>query len=904
MAVYRIKRNPREQAPEKPASSPAAVSPSAPSQEPGISRNRNRSLDAYVGSGKKARRSREQVGGIIDAVYNRHETASEAPATPANDTDRLLQEVFGDDKLAKKQRKLEAKQEKARQKQLAKQRKRDQRAGLSGEDPYADSLDDVDQDDAVERFYSAEELSLSLAKLSLQKQQEAEAKAGGLDPAFLQSLVEESDRELAQAKEAVQEPVLEESVCEEPAAEPVLEESACQEPAADPVLEETAGEEPVAEPLAQEPSQEQASPESEQAPLQEDTLTPELGEDMAATREFDMSGLDTETVKSILEKEALEGLTVARDAISEQDLFNDDLEEETFLPETKPCSQEYTQSELAEEMTEGIKDKSAKMLVSCIWGVLITLVSLYLASACFTTIPHPAFLMPGKYGLVLILVDLQLLVLSGVLIWQSLRDGFVALFTLKANADSITAVLLAVLGVYQASLLFTSATDKNVMLFSAVGCLFAAMNSLYHFLDERRSYRSFRVISSPKDKFVARRLGTDSSEYEALKEFIPEDPDIFTVERAKFVNNYFARNKAPSQICTAYNVVLWLVLVVAVAAAVFQASAGVAQSLKTFALVCLFGLPACGLFGVALPLGRMAKKCAAHESAVVGMSAVEEYCAPSVLSFNDTELFPPEKIRLTSIRTYSDHRIDKSILYAAMIFKKVGGPLSSVFADSISGVYGQIGQDFDILENTGDGICAKIDGKEVFVGNKDYMLSYDFGYVNDEIDEPFESSVGRIMYLAVTDTIAAKFYIRYAVNGKFERVMRALHRNGTCVSIKTCDPNLDNELIQCIMKNRNYPVGVLKTAGASMDRPPMETSDSGIVCTSSILNMLRAFICCEKAKRLVSINLLVKFISVFVGLFVAVLLTMMGRLSGVTTAFVLVYQLLWVLAVVVPSMTE
>ena len=54
----------------------------------------------------------------------------------------------------------------------------------------------------------------------------------------------------------------------------------------------------------------------------------------------------------------------------------------------------------------------------------------------------------------------------------------------------------------------------------------------------------------------------------------------------------------------------------------------------------------------------------------------------------------------------------------------------------------------------------------------------------------------------------------------------------------------------------------------------------------------------------VSINLLVKFISVFVGLFVAVLLTMMGRLSGVTTAFVLVYQLLWVLAVVVPSMTE
>ncbi len=927
MAVYKMKRNKPVQ--ESVQSQEDSVlfeeiqEPEAKSQAI-ISRTKNRSLDAYVGSGKKARRSKENGGSMVDAVYNKRETAGE---NVSNETDRLLWEAFADDKQAKKERKRKQKEASAREKLLHKeQKKREKTLRKQG---LSDWETDEDVFDSVESLYTAEELVLSMKEEALAQEEERSEEAPGasvLDRGFFESLLAgEEVRELpmeesACEQEGVQEGEQEEALVKE---EPVAEEDSEAEIAQEPQREQEA---PAEEEAAQEAREEVPASDAAEA-LDEDVniadseetreLTGEeiyrriYGEDPKAaerTREFDLSGVDPETVRKILEKEATAGFELEMDSgkpLTAEDLYGDaPLDEEISLRGVKNKEEEFTRSDTAEEMKEGIKDKSAKMLAGAIWTFLLTVVSLYFSAVCFTDIPRPVFLEPGKYGIVLLLVDLQLLIVSGVLIWNTIASGFAALLRGKANADSVTAVGMSVTLLYQLCLLLFSAGEQKLMLFSAVGCFLAFLSCVQRFLDERRNYRAFRVVSSPKEKFVARRLGRDSSEYEALKEHLPEDPDIFTIEKTKFAENYFARSRENGQVSTAYNVAVWMVLAVALAFGFYNLSGGVMQAVKSITVVTLMGLPACSLFAVALPLSKLSGKCAANESAVIGMAAMEEYSTASVLSFNDTELFPAKKIRISSFRAYGNYPIDRSILYAAMIFKKVGGPLSDVFSAALSGSYGALDRKFDILENTGDGICAKIDGREVFVGNKDYMLSYDFGYVNDDIDEPFENSVGRIMYMAVGDGIAAKFYIKYAVNRKFERVMRRLHKAGICISVKTCDPNLDNELIKCIMKNREYPVCVLKTAGASTEHPVPDSADSGIVCTSSILNVLRAFLDCDKAKRSVGTNLLVKFISLMVGLFVSVLLCFMGRMDSITTLFIIGYQLLWLAAVIVPSLTE
>ncbi|MBE6591357.1 MAG: hypothetical protein E7646_04890 [Ruminococcaceae bacterium] len=917
MAVYKIKRNgpkaekPKEQVNKLSAESAEAIEQSQDTVS--ISRNKNRSLDNYVGTGKQGRRSKEKVGSIVDAVYNTRETADDFSI---NDTDRMLLEAFSDDKKLKKEKKRLEKERAKEEKKRLKMEKKLKASGNVQDDPYADSLGVFDEDISVDRVYNEEELKLSLARMSKEKEALAEKAVSDeqshdapvLDAAFLESLI--ADGEELEPEESASEEQIEAS---EESASDGLEPEAVREP----VIEEK---EPVIEEvdLEEEPAVEDSVPQDSGAVSEDMGATRELpsleeifgerteapeeiAESLDKTKEFDISEIDNEAVKKILENE---GVLPADEEISENDLFNDELVADVKAVKPSEKQEEFTEKALAEEMTEGIKNKSASMLVNALWGFLLTLISFYLSASCYDSfLPHPVFLQPGEYGIILLLVDIQILVVSCALVWGNIVSGLKKLFKGKADPDSVTAVAMFSVLIYQISLFFTDVNSENIMLFSAVGCLWGFLNSVYHFMDERRSYRCFKVVSSNKEKFIVRKLGTDSSEYELLKEHIPENPDIFTVEKTKFVNNYFSRTKAPAKLCGAYNAAVWLVLAAALIFAFYSFSGGFSQAARSFVTVMIFGLPACGLFAVAMPLGKFTKKCAKRDSAIIGATAVEDYSAASVISFNDTELFPAEKVRVTSIRTYSDFRLDKVIFYCAKIFGKVGGPLCRVFSDSLSGMF-DLSDNFDILENTGDGICAKLEGKEVFVGNKDYMLSYDFGYVNDDIDEPFENSVGRIMYMAIGDRIAAKIYIRYAVNGKFERVMRGLYKTGTCVCIKTCDPNLDNDLIKCILRNKNYPVGVMKTAGASKEVAASENGDSGLVCTTGILNMLMTFIYCDKAKRLISINLLVKFLSVLVGVFVSIFLGFMGRMTSITTVFALVYQILWVIAVTVPGMSE
>ena len=1013
MAVYRIKRKapnpPDAPAPErKPDPIPADGAPdqSGSTEQPPadrgsgrteISRSKNRSLDAYVGSGKSARKMKENGGSMVDAIYNRREKATET----SNETDRMLLEAFSDDKTLKKelkrQEKLKKKEEKRRRKLIKKgilDERRDEDDFLMGVDSYADSLDAIDgaggeddgsAPDALELLYTSEELK-SAARFPEPPSAPAEAPGpeesnpyaeflapedphtdGAVDaaetpdarpdaadegkeasvvppspddvftPPFSDEITarEQTDgatgesapapEEAGTAREYTEQDVQDytepqdhieqtaenteqtEDTTPAPQDGPVLSADAKAEADAPTVSPETPDDAVAPDaPDAAEPSADEGS-ETSPEPSQADP-------GMAATREFSFTGMNADEIRKILEHEGL----AAPEEFAQDDEFEDvtgsaDLYDDSdqdgadeLLHAAKRAKQpeEFTDPDLAEEMTEGIKNSSAKTLACAVWSFLVMALALWLDSACFTSIPHPAFLTTGKYGAVLILVDLQLLLVSGLLIWPGFISGFKSLFSGKADADSVTSLAMTAAAIYEISLLFTSASDPGIMLFSSAGCLFGFLNSLGRYLDERRLYRSFRVAASKKTKFVARRLGTDSSEFEALREHLPEDPDIFTVEKTKFVTGFMSGSRKPSKASSAYNAAVWIVLALAVIFGVYNLSGGTAQAFKAFTLICLFGFPACGIFALSVPLSKMSRRCAADESAVIGASAIDEYSGASVISFNDTELFPANRIRVTSIRTYGETRIDRGILYAAMIFKKVGGPLSKVFAKSIASVYPDVPSDFDVLENTGDGICAKIDGKEVFVGNKDYMLSYDFGYVNEEIDEAFENSVGRIMYMAVGDRIAAKFYIRYAFNPKFERVMRALYRTGTCVSVKTCDPNIDDELISAMMRKRSYPVGVLKTSGASLETPVSDSAESGLICTSSIMNMLRAFIFCAKAKKLISVNILVKFISLFVGVFAAAALCLFGRMNSITTLFVMVYQLMWVMAVIVPSAAD
>ncbi len=608
--------------------------------------------------------------------------------------------------------------------------------------------------------------------------------------------------------------------------------------------------------------------------------------------------------------DATRKITVPADEVkvfnADDDPYNSTYEEpEEAYSAKSVLPEEFTSYEEYDEFAEALRNRNFRNLCRIIWSLFAFVGILYLESATFSTLYHPEFLMPGGiYNFIFLLVDIQLVILSALLCLPTIGEGAKLLFTGKANHKSICFILYVFSFIHASVLLAVGAEEYP--LFGSVAALFGLFTAVANFLDSKRVYRTFRVCGKNCDKLVVGSVGEDSAEAEAFKEQLEGTPCIYTLHKANFIEDFFARIQVRAKAEKSFGVVLILSLVLSFAFAGFSywKSQNITETVNAFMTMSTMTLPLASVFAITAPFSHISAKAEKKNAAIVSTDAAAEYAAADVVSFTDREIFPPKSVKVTTIRTYSKTRIDKALLYAAMVFQKLGGPLSLVFKKSISGVYQEISEDFDFREITADGMCANIDGQDIFIGNKDYMLAYDFGYTKDDMDEDFEEKKGKIMYMVIGTELAAKFYIRYYISKQFRKTVLNLYRSGICPAVKTCDPNIDQELFHTLLQNDRIPAGIIKTCDAMKDAPVTEKSSSGIVCTSTIANLLNTFALCDSLQHLIRINTVVKIVSLLLGAGITIFLFLTQDLSRANALFVLIYQILWLLPIVIPSITE
>ena len=196
-----------------------------------------------------------------------------------------------------------------------------------------------------------------------------------------------------------------------------------------------------------------------------------------------------------------------------------------------------------------------------------------------------------------------------------------------------------------------------------------------------------------------------------------------------------------------------------------------------------------------------------------------------------------------------------------------------------------------------NGIHAYIDGNDIHIGKKSYLVSHTFGYVKDSTDDAFENSVGRIMYMTVGDNIAAKFYIKYSIARGFEKILSNLSKSDISVGIKTCDPNIDDTLLKKLLRKKTRFVGIIGSEEPLPSDGKKANASAGLVCNKSVFDILKGFLACDKVAKNVSLNIFAKFASIIVAFTIVAVLSLMnnGDISGITPQFLIVYHLLWMM---------
>ncbi len=575
--------------------------------------------------------------------------------------------------------------------------------------------------------------------------------------------------------------------------------------------------------------------------------------------------------------------------------------EETLQMDAVKQVTEYTSRDQTEEIFAAFKGR----YYTCIMRIMLSIVLLgavfFLENHSLLGITLPSFMRPTSYPVVFAMIDLQLIVLAGALVYRQLIDGVKSLIALNPTAESMTAFAMILSVLYTAIACITAPAD-GFKLFNLPVAAAVSLALIYEFLNLKRNVFSFSVVSSKKKKFVVSPVSdsTESLEREMFRDYIPEDSQIIRVGKTDFVDGFFARIGDATISRPVIGIIIPIVMIASAAFVIFGfiKTQSVYQSITLAYMTAMLTLPTVSYMIYSFPFYRAAKQSYDNDSAIIGETSLQEYSGSAVISFEDKEVFPSGGVKVTSIKVYGSNRIDEIIYSLASAFIKVGGPLADVFSQATHDLGHS--EDVDLISVEDDGFTAVIDDVEVFIGKASYMEKKDYDPPFDAEDKRIEqrTSLG-ILYVAFGGQLTAKVYVQYTIDSEFEAILAQLYKTGMCVGIKSFDPNIDDLMLAKKIKAMKYPVKVIRSKTPEDIPHATERSNSGIVSKRSVKMLLKTVALCERVSSVIKTNMIFKILAMLIGIAAMIFILFFGSALDIRSLHLTIYQLIWLIPVIV-----
>ena len=520
-------------------------------------------------------------------------------------------------------------------------------------------------------------------------------------------------------------------------------------------------------------------------------------------------------------------------------------------------------SEIQELLTKATRSALSKLIIA----FLLCIVVFYLELASPDSGAYSVYTRPGRFGILYLLVDFQVLCFMAITLLDSIKKGCVGLFTGKPCGESVFFALFAAAAAHTIVTAFMHPrADLGVFCLPCAVC--GVCLAFVKYLECRKDYHCFKVVASTRAKYVAQQLKGDTKEAIEFYKYLFDDSEIYTTRKAAFVEGFFRRLHTRPESESLSGFAILLSFIAALGLGIYKAATGepayesVTQAIQTLC----FALPVSSLFIISLPVIKANLIGKRNGSAFIGNAVGEEYADASVISFSDNEVYPSNLVKITSVKIYGDNRIDRILYDIAEVFAFAGGPLRTVTGNMITGGV-PAPESARLIESASDGICVVINGNEMFLGKRDYMRRYRYDAPYDNSDAAFERKNGSVMFVVKGGQLIAKVYIKYHINPQFNSLLRDLYKAGMCVGIKTTDPNIIGDLIEKSVKFKKTPISILKAGDVSDVEAECERVDSGIVANASLHTFLKMFIVCDKVRHVTKANGIINMLSLAVAFF-------------------------------------
>lgn len=423
-----------------------------------------------------------------------------------------------------------------------------------------------------------------------------------------------------------------------------------------------------------------------------------------------------------------------------------------------------------------------------------------------------------------ILLSLALLVVMAAANFRTLFSGWRNLLRLAADADTPVAVATTVTVIHTATQMFNlqamNLPDSAPLLLPAVAGLGLLLNAAGKQWRVRRVLNNFRLVSYEGEKVAACRVEDPQEAMEIGRPAVAMGlPEVCYFKKSHFLTGFLRHSYGEDAGDERMRLYVPCSLAASLVLAVvffFVRSADIFSAFEVFTAAVCVSAPLGLLTAVNFPLWRISRRLVDQGAMVSGWDAVEEFGGVHALAVDAMDLFPQDCVLLHGIKTFSGTRIDRAIMDAASVSITAGGPLANVFRRVIEDNE-KILQPVESLVYEQDmGLSGWVDGRRVLVGNRRLLENHGVDVPSRDYELRHTQQGQELVYLSTGGQLSAMFVVSYQADEEIEASLQALTREGITLLIRTCDPNVTEDLVCRVYNLDRYYVEVLDAAAGRL----------------------------------------------------------------------------------------
>lgn len=483
------------------------------------------------------------------------------------------------------------------------------------------------------------------------------------------------------------------------------------------------------------------------------------------------------------------------------------------------------------------------------------------------------------YGVPTVTPSLFLLVniagLSAIiaLLFPMLRDGAITFFRLKFNAETIPAVIAAVIWVHAMLQWFRlpAVETGEAPLLTAVGGLLLLLCGIGRLLRISRIRLNFAAVGKEGEKVAAAMVQEERTAIEIGRRAVATGiPRVVYFRPVHFLDDFLANSYMDDR----YDVVLRryipcagaLALVAGILYGVLTADAW--NGVTMFAALLCVLLPAASL-ALNVPMWKECKRQLQSGNMLCGFAAAERFGDVHGVALDVSDLYLHDSVMLHGIRTFGATRIDEAIMDAAAVAIRAEGPLAGLFLRIIEGKT-EILQTVDNLVFEQDmGFSGWVGGRRVLVGNRKLLDNHGVDTPSGDYERKYKKDGRELVYLSVAGELSAMFIISYVTDEVVETALHELQDARVSLLIRSCDPNVTEESLCAGFRLDDFYVDLLSaSAGRLYDNLRHREEDrvsAGAAVNGTVQGIAKLLTGCKRLRRRGIAAMLVQIVCALIG---------------------------------------